>query len=219
MLRHWGVFLVACLIGAALPVSQSVAQAPAASPNSTQAPLSTPPAAGPAASHAPNEYIIGPGDTLQVFVWNHPELSVTLPVRPDGQISTPLVENMPAAGRTASQLSRALEGKLSEYVRSPTVNVIVTQPLSTFSEVKIVGQVTKPQAMPFREGMTVMDVVLAAGGLSEFAAGNRAKIVRMTAGKEQDIKVHLSDLVNKGDMKQNVAMKPGDVLVVPESRF
>ncbi len=176
------------------------------------------PAQPPASNVAP-QYQIGPGDTLQVFVWNHPELTVTVPVRPDGQISTPLVENMPAAGKTASELARNLEVKLSEYVRSPTVNVIVTNPLSTFSQVKIIGQVAKPQALPYREGMTVMDVVLAAGGLSEFSAGNRAKIVRSVDGRQQEIKVRLSDLVNKGDMKQNFAMKPGDVLVVPQSRF
>jgi polysaccharide biosynthesis/export protein len=173
----------------------------------------------PASPGASNQYVIGPGDTLQVFVWNHPELTVTVPVRPDGQISTPLVENMHAAGQTPSQLARDLEGKLAEYVRTPTVNVIVTSPLSTFSQVKIVGQVAKPQALPYREGMTVMDVVLAAGGLGEFAAGNRAKIVRIQGGKQAEIRVRLSDLINKGDMKQNVAMQPGDVLVVPQSRF
>jgi len=173
----------------------------------------------PAQSNVASQYIIGPGDTLQIFVWNHPELTVTVPVRPDGQLSTPLVENMPAAGKTASELARNLEGKLAEYVRSPTVNVIVTQPMSTFSQVKIIGQVAKPQAIPYRNGMTVMDVILAAGGLTEFAAGNRAKIVRTQDGKTQDMKVRLSDLVNKGDMKQNVAMQPGDVIVVPQSRF
>jgi polysaccharide export outer membrane protein len=178
-----------------------------------------PSAATPAQSQTSPEYIIGPGDTLQVFVWNHPELSITIPVRPDGQISTPLVENVHAAGRTASDLAHDLEARLAEYVRSPTVNVIVTNPISTFSQVKVIGQVTKPQAIPYREGMTVMDVVLAAGGLSEFAAGNRAKIVRQEGGKQQQIAVRLSDLVNKGDMKQNVAMKAGDVLVVPQSRF
>jgi polysaccharide export outer membrane protein len=154
-----------------------------------------------------------------VFVWNHPELTVTVPVRPDGQISTPLVENMHAAGQTASQLARDLEGKLAEYVRSPTVNVIVTSPLSIFSQVKIVGQVARPQALPYHEGMTVMDVVLAAGGLSEFAAGNRAKVVRTEGGKQVEIRVRLSDLINKGDMKQDLTMKPGDVLLVPQSRF
>jgi polysaccharide export outer membrane protein len=126
---------------------------------------------------------------------------------------------MTAAGKAASELSRNLEGKLAEYVRSPTVNVIVTNAMSTFSQVKVIGQVAKPQALPYRQGMTVLDVVLAAGGLSEFAAGNRSKIMRSENGKQREIKVRLSDLVNKGDMQQNVAMKPDDVLVVPQSRF
>ena len=156
---------------------------------------------------------------MNVFVWNHPELSVQIPVRPDGQISTPLVENMVAAGKTPSQLARDLEQKLTEYVRSPTVNVIVTTPLSTFSQVNIIGQVTKPQQLPYHEGMKVMDAILAAGGLAQFAAGNRAKIVRTEDGKKKEIRVRLDDLFNKGDLSQNLALKPGDVLVVPQSRF
>jgi polysaccharide export outer membrane protein len=177
------------------------------------------PVPAPAAAPAPNQYLIGPGDMLQVFVWNHPELTVSVPVRPDGQISTPLVENMPAAGRTASQLSRDLEVRLQEYVRSPTVNVIVTTAMSTFSQVKIVGQVMKPQAIPYREGVTVMDLVLAAGGLNQFASGNRAKLVRMVGGKQTEIRVRLDRLMNKGDMKQNLSLLPGDVLVVPQTLF
>jgi len=175
----------------------------------------------PAAQTAPadNQYVIGPGDTLNVFVWNHPELSVLIPVRPDGQISTPLVENMVAAGKTPSQLARDLEEKLTEYVRSPTVNIIVTAPLSTFSQVNVIGQVAKPQQLPYHEGMKVMDAILAAGGLGQFAAGNRAKIVRTEGGKDKEIRVRLDDLFNKGDLSQNLALKPGDVLVVPQSRF
>lgn len=175
----------------------------------------------PAAQTAPadNQYVIGPGDTLNIFVWNHPELTVLIPVRPDGQISVPLVENMVAAGKTPSQLARDLEQKLTEYVRSPTVNVIVTTPLSTFSQVNIIGQVAKPQRLPYHEGMKVMDAILAAGGLGQFAAGNRAKIVRTEAGKEKEIRVRVDDLFNKGDLSQNLALKPGDVLVVPQSRF
>lgn len=166
-----------------------------------------------------NQYRIGPGDTLQVFVWNHPELTVTVPVRPDGQISTPLVENTPAAGRTPSELARSLETKLAEYVRSPKVNVIVTNAQSQFSQIRIVGQVRTPKAVPYHDGMTVMDAVLAAGGLGDFASGNKAKIVREEAGKQVEIRVRLSDLLNKGDLKQNVALKPGDVLVVPQTMF
>jgi polysaccharide export outer membrane protein len=166
-----------------------------------------------------NQYIIGPGDTLQIFVWRNPELSTTVPVRPDGQISTPLVENIVAVGKTPSQLARDMEKVLGEYVRSPKVNVIVTTPVSAFSQIKVVGQVTRPQGVAYREGMKVLDVVLAVGGLGQFAAGNRAKIVRTEGGKTEEIRVRLADLMNKGDMKQNLAMKPGDVLVVPESMF
>ena len=190
----------------------------ASSPSSHTAP--PPPAAKPPATTAvSNDYIIGPGDTLQVFVWRNPELSVTVPVRPDGKISTPLVENMVAVGKTAPQLARDMEGVLSEYVRSPKVNIIVTTAASAFSLVKVVGQVAHPQALPYREGMTVLDAILAVGGLTQFASGNRSRIVRMENGREVDIKVKLEDLVNNGDVKQNLPLKPGDVLVVPQSMF
>lgn len=170
-------------------------------------------------SAVPDTYIIGPGDSLQVFVWRNPELTASIPVRPDGKISTPLVEDMVAIGKTPSQLSRDIEQVLQEYIRSPQVYVIVTNPASTFSQVRIIGQVGKPQAMPYREGMTVLDAVLQSGGVGEFAAANRSKIVRTENGKEREIKVKLGDLVNKGDLKQNLALKPGDVLVVPQSLF
>ena len=166
-----------------------------------------------------SQYVIGPGDTLQVFVWRNPELSATVPVLPDGHISTPLVENMVAVGKTPSQLARDIEKVLAEYIRSPKVNVIVTTPMSAFSQIKVVGQVAQPQALPYREGMTVLDVVLAVGGLGEFASGNRAKIVRTENGKRREIRVRLADLLHDGDMSQNVEMKPGDVLVVPQSMF
>jgi polysaccharide biosynthesis/export protein len=167
----------------------------------------------------PKEYLIGPGDTLQVFVWRNPELTVTIPVRPDGKISTPLVEDMVAVGKTPSQLARDIEKILSEYVRSPQVNIIVTQPASAFSQVKVIGQVLHPAAVPYREGMTVLDAVLAVGGLTTFAAGNRARLERTENGKQVEIKVRLDALVNSGDMHQNLPLRPGDVLVVPESRF
>lgn len=166
-----------------------------------------------------NSYVIGPGDILQVFVWRQPELSVSVPVRPDGKVSTPLVEDIVAVGKTPSQLAREMEKVLGEYVRSPQVNVIVSTPASTLSQVKIIGQVAKPQAVPYREGITALDVVLTVGGLAPFAAGNRAKVVRTENGKQREIKLKLDDLVNKGDMRQNIPLLPGDVLVVPESRF
>ena len=176
-------------------------------------------APAPAQSVVTPDYLIGPGDTLQVFVWRNPDLSVTVPVRPDGKISTPLVEDMSAVGKTPSGLARDIEKALAEYVKSPQVNVIVTIPVSVFSQVKVIGQVLKPQSLPYRDGMTVLDALLAVGGLGQFAAGNRAHIARTVNGKEQDIKVKLDALVNGGEMQQNLKLVPGDVLVVPESRF
>jgi polysaccharide biosynthesis/export protein len=175
------------------------------------------PAAIPAA--VPADYLIGPGDSLHVFVFQNEELSTTVPVRPDGKISTPLVEDMVAVGKTPSQLARDIEKSLAEYVKSPKVNVVVLSAMSIFSQVKVIGQVKTPQALAYRDGMTVLDAVLAVGGLGQFAAGNRAHLVRTENGKQTEIKVKLDALVNGGDMKQNLPLKPGDVLVVPESRF
>lgn len=166
-----------------------------------------------------SDYVIGPGDVIQVFVWRNPELTVTLPVRPDGKFSSPLVEDMVAVGKTPSQLARDVEAVLAEYVRSPQVNVIVTQPASTLNQVKVMGQVKSPQALPYREGMTVLDAILAAGGLAEFAAGNRTKLIRTENGKQEEIRLRLGNLINGGDMRQNLVLKPGDVLLVPQSRF
>lgn len=193
-----------------LPTQQTPAQ-PAATPDLTQPPPEH-------ASVGPN-YLVGPGDTLQIFVWRNPELSSTVPVRPDGKISTPLVEDMTAVGKTPSQLARDMEKVLAEYIRSPQVNVIVAVPVSAYSQVKVIGQVTTPQSLAYREGMHVLDAVLAVGGLGQYAAGNRAKIVRKQDGKQVEIRVKLEDLINKGNMKHNVELKPGDVLVVPESVF
>jgi polysaccharide export outer membrane protein len=166
------------------------------------------------------EYRIGPGDNLQVFVWNHPELTVTVPVRPDGLISTPLVENMKAEGKTPSQLSRDMEVALAEYVRSPTVNVIVTQFVGAYGDqIRVVGQAQQPQSLPYRANMTVLDVMIAVGGLAPFAAGNRAVIVRQQDGQQLRVPVRLADLMNDGDIGANVSMRPGDVLIIPESRF
>jgi polysaccharide export outer membrane protein len=154
-----------------------------------------------------------------VYVFQNEELSATVPVRPDGKISTPLVEDMIAVGKTPSQLARDIERSLAEYVKSPKVNVVVMIAVSVFSQVKVIGQVKTPEALPYRDGMTVLDAVLAVGGLGQFAAGNRAHIVRTENGKQTEIKVKLDALVNNGDMKQNLLLKPGDVLVVPETRF
>jgi polysaccharide biosynthesis/export protein len=183
---------------------------------SAQASETTP---APNAPPVPADYRIGPGDTLKVYVFQNEELSTTVPVRPDGKISTPLVEDMVAVGKTPSELARDIEKSLGEYVKAPKVNVVVMIAVSVFSQVKVIGQVKTPQALPYRDGMTVLDAVLAVGGLGQFAAGNRAHVVRTENGKQTEIKVKLDALVNNGDMKQNLPLKPGDVLVVPETRF
>jgi len=167
-----------------------------------------------------SEYRIGPGDTLQVFVWNHSELTVTVPVRPDGMISTPLISGVPAEGKTAPELARDLETALSEFVRNPTVSVMVTSFVGTYADqIRVVGQASEPKALSYRANMTLLDVMIAVGGLAEFAAGNRAVIVRQEKGEQVRIKVRLSDLVDDGDISANVPMRPGDVLIIPESRF
>lgn len=193
------------------------AQQPTAGVAATAA--SPAPAASPLAEADANRYRIGPSDVIQVFVWRNPELTTTVPVRPDGKISTPLVEDMVANGKTPTELARDVEKVLAEYIRSPQVSVIVIEPASLFSQVRVVGQVRQPMPLAYRQGMTVLDALLAVGGLGDFAAGNRAKIVRTTDGKTQEIRVKADDLVNKGDMSQNRELKPGDVLVVPESRW
>jgi polysaccharide export outer membrane protein len=167
-----------------------------------------------------SEYRIGPGDTLQVFVWNQPELTVTVPVRPDGMISTPLIAGVPAEGKTATQLAKDLEVALSEFVRNPTVSVMITGFVGAYADqIRVVGQAAKPQSLPYRANMTVLDVMIAVGGLAEFAAGNRAVLVREQGGQQLRIPVRLRDLLDKGDISANVPLRPGDVLIIPESRF
>ncbi|MFC4313327.1 XrtA/PEP-CTERM system exopolysaccharide export protein [Steroidobacter flavus] len=200
------------------PATQPSQAAQSVKPADTQPPATQQMPQMATSSVAP-DYRIGPGDTLQIFVWRNPELTQTVPVRPDGKISTPLVEDMIAVGKTPSQLARDIEVVLAEYIRSPQVNVIVTNPVSAFSQVKVIGQVTTPQSLPYREGMRVLDAILAAGGLTEFAAGNRGKIVRKVDGKDTELRVKVDDLVNKGAMNQNLELKPGDVIVVPQSFF
>jgi polysaccharide export outer membrane protein len=172
-----------------------------------------------ASTSIPADYQIGPGDTLRVYVFQNEDLSATIPVRPDGKISTPLVEDMVAVGKTPSQLARDIEKSLATYVKTPKVNIVVITAVSAFSQVKVIGQVKTPKALPYRDGMTVLDAVLEVGGLSQFAAGNRARLVRSVNGKSTEIKVKLEALVEHGDMTQNLALRPGDVLVVPETRF
>lgn len=217
--------LAGCIAAFLLVPCLALAQAQAQT--QTEGKPATPSGADPAATQPmpaaqsvdPNQYVIGPGDTLQVFVWRNPDLTATVPVRPDGKISTPLVEDMVAVGKTPSQLARDVEKVLSEYVRSPTVNIIVNQPMGAYSQIQIIGQVAKPGSLPYRAGMKVLDAVLSVGGLTQFASGNRAKIERMEGGHRREIRIKLESLVNKGDMSQNLPLQPGDVLVVPESIF
>jgi len=166
------------------------------------------------------EYLIGPGDNLQVFVWRNPELSSTVPVRPDGKITTPLVEDVVASGKTSSQLAREMEQRLALYVKNPVVTVSVTQFVGRFSEqIRVVGEAAKPQALSFRENMTLLDVLIDVGGLTEFASGNKAKVIRVKDGRQMQIDVRLDDLVKQGDITANIGMAPGDILIIPESWF
>lgn len=184
------------------------------SPSSTAAPVEP----GPTASQA--EYIIGPGDALQIHVWENPELSVSIPVRPDGMITIPLAEDVQAVGKSPTDLARDIETKLAEYIRTPQVNIIVMNFRGTYrKQIRVVGQAVKPQSLSYQSGMTVLDVVIEVGGLTEYAAGNRAKIIRWQDGEQVTIKVRLEELISDGDISENVNMMPGDVLIIPESRF
>jgi polysaccharide export outer membrane protein len=164
------------------------------------------------------DYKIGPGDTLNIFVWRNEELSVTVPVRPDGKISTPLVEDMVAVGKSPSELARDMESVLQEYIRAPRVNVIVEGFVGTFGEqVRVLGQAVSPSSLPYRERMTLLDVMIEVGGLTQFAAGNRSKLVRVVNGQTEEYRVRLDDLVNKGELAENMLVLPGDVIIIPES--
>jgi polysaccharide export outer membrane protein len=167
----------------------------------------------------PTEYTIGPGDMLRIMVLRNPELNVEVPVRPDGKVSIPLARDVTAVGKTSTQLANDIETVLAEFLRAPTVSVIVTLPTSRFSQVKVVGQAVSPRAIPFRSGMTVLDLVIEVGGLSQFAAGNRAKIIRVEGNKTREIPVRLDDLLNKGRISENIALQAGDILFIPETLF
>lgn len=170
-------------------------------------------------SHAHN-YIIGPGDNISIIVWHSPDISMALPVRPDGKISTPLVEDLIAAGKTPTQLARDLEKALSKYIQDPIVTVVVTGFSGPYDQqIRVIGQAAKPQALQYRDNMTLMDVMIVVGGITEFAAGNRATILRKAGGVEKQFSVRLDDLIKDGDISANVPMRPGDVLIIPESYF
>jgi polysaccharide biosynthesis/export protein len=176
--------------------------------------------AAPQAAEAPNyRYKIGPLDTLNIVVWRNPELSSQVIVRPDGRISTPLVEDLVAAGRNPADLARQVETVLAKYVRDPVVTVVVNAFQGTYADqIRIVGEATRPQAVPYRQNMTVLDVMIQVGGLTEFANGNGAVLVRGSEGGKQ-YSVRLKDLLKRGDISANVAILPGDIVIVPQSWF
>lgn len=164
-------------------------------------------------------YLIGPGDSINIVVWRNPELSVTVPVRPDGRISTPLVEDLQAQGKNPTELARDIEKALAKYIRDPVVTVVVNSFVGQSSEaVRVIGEASKPQSLPFRKSMTVLDVMIAVGGLTDFADGNRAVLMR-TSENNKPYTVRLRDLIKRGDVSANVEMRPGDVLIIPQSRF
>ncbi|MBN8811572.1 MULTISPECIES: XrtA/PEP-CTERM system exopolysaccharide export protein [Sphingomonas] len=182
-----------------------------------------PPAAAVTQREVPSdEYVIGPMDQLQIFVWRNPELSAKVQVRPDGRITVPLISDMPAVGKTPAMLADDLKFALSEYIKDPIVSVIVENFNGTYSQqVRVVGATEKPASIPYRANMTLLDAMIAVGGLSEFAAGNRARLVRYDrqTGKQTEYKVRLGDLLKNGDIKANVKLEPGDVIIIPTSMF
>lgn len=176
-------------------------------------------AAGPASGASTYTYVIGPGDTLAVNVWRHPELSVSVPVRPDGKVTLPLVEDLPAIGRSPTDLGKEIEERLKKYVREPSVTVQVTNFVGNAGEqVRVVGQAAKPAAIPYKQGMSLLDVMIQVGGITEFASGNRAVLIRKTEGNKQ-YSIRLRDLLKGGDVTANVELQPGDVIMIPESWF
>lgn len=182
-----------------------------------------PPASFVAMQEGPGEeYVIGPLDELTVFVWRNPELGANVQVRPDGRITTPLITDMPAVGKTPAMLAEDIKLQLSQFIEEPLVSVIVNKFAGTFSQqVRIVGATEKPASIPYRANMTLLDAMISVGGLSEFAAGNRAKLIRFDkeSGRQREFGIRLSDLLKKGDSKANVMLMPGDVIIIPESMF
>jgi len=164
-------------------------------------------------------YIIGAGDSLSIQVWRNPELSMSVPVRPDGKIAAPLVDEIVVQGKTSVQVARDVEKQLGKYVRDPVVTVIVTSFVGPYSEqIRVVGEAARPQFLPFKLKMSLLDVMIAVGGLTDFAAGNSATILRTAEGNQQ-YSVRLKDLIKRGDVSANVEMRPGDILIIPQSLF
>ncbi len=177
------------------------------------------PPAPPKAATPHYDYQIGPGDQLEINVWRNPELSARVPVRPDGRITSPLIEDMVAVGKTPAELGREIEERLKKYIRDPTVTVLVSQFVGNSQhQVRVVGQAARPAALPYRQGMTLLDVMITVGGITEFASGNRAVLIRQAEGNKQ-YRIRLTDLLKNGDVTANVEVVPGDVVMIPEGMF
>ena len=177
------------------------------------------PAAPTLAADSDYNYVIGPGDSINIVVWRNPELSMSVPVRPDGKITTPLVEDLPAMGKDSTTLARDIEEELSKFIREPVVTVIVTGFRGPYSEqIRVIGEAAQPQVLQYSQNMTLLDVMIAVGGITDFAAGNRATILRTAEGNKQ-YRVRINDLIKRGDVSANVEMRPGDVLIIPQSWF
>ncbi|GAA4643661.1 polysaccharide export protein [Pontixanthobacter gangjinensis] len=183
-----------------------------------------PPATYSALQEGPGEeYIIGAGDELTIHVWRNPELGAEkIQVRPDGRITTPLVTDMPAVGKTPTMLAQDIRLQLSEFIEDPLVSVIVTEFVGTPNQqIRVIGATEKPASLSYRANMTLLDAMIAVGGLSEFASGNRAKLIRFdkSKGRQEEYSLRLGDLLKKGDSRANVLLMPGDVIIIPESMF
>jgi polysaccharide export outer membrane protein len=180
----------------------------------------SPPTPPPVDAQVGSDYLIGPGDAVNVFVWRNPELSMSVPVRPDGKISTPLVEDVPAVGKTPTLLARDLEERLKKFVRDPIVTVIVTNFVGDYvQQVRVIGEAQEPRALSYRANMSLLDVMIQVGGLTKYAAGNRAILIRTVNGEQSNYPVKLDSLIKYGDVRYNFAMQPGDTLIIPQSIF
>lgn len=167
-----------------------------------------------------SDYLIGPGDSIQIFVWHNADLSATVPVRPDGKVSIPLVEDIPCAGKTPTQLARDVEERLKKYVQDPTVTIIVSSFIGLpAQQVRIIGEATTPKAVHYRENMSILDAMIEVGGLNTFASGNQAKLVRTVNGQQVTTVVRLRSLLEDGDISANVPLQPGDIIIIPQSFF
>jgi polysaccharide export outer membrane protein len=165
-------------------------------------------------------YLIGPGDSLEIFVWRNPEISGSYQVRPDGKISTSLVEDVDVSGQTPTDIARIFEEKLSTYIRTPIVTVIVKRFVGPYSEqVRVIGEAANPKSISYRENMSLLDVMIEVGGLTEFADGNSARLVRIVEGEQQEFSLNVDSLIRDGEIKANIDMLPGDIIIIPDSWF